>query len=378
MLNHNASGGMVVVTTDGGAGSSGKGALNSFLADKYNFHVATNNWMSNAGHFTELDDGTRILVQHIPSAFVNRDTELYINAGAAVDLGILFEEIIKIEKLGYPIKSRLTIHPCANVITQANKDLEKELIKSGSTFKGCGAAIAAKSMRQQKLAREYEELAPYIRERTFELNEGVTKGMRILVEGSQGIDLDLNHAEYPYCTSRQTHPTQLVADAGFPCQAVTNVIVNIRTNPIRISNESAATGEHCYTGNYWDAQEISWQDVAKQAGYEYEEFVIEYGKAMMTSVTKKIRRVFSFPRERMRFVHAMAGGLLPGSNLLYSLNFVNFVDRNVRGVRTMHEVLTPKINNWLQDNLYPVIGQDKLKWIRTGPKHSEIVELIGI
>lgn len=389
-FNCNAFGGMVVVTTDGGAGSSGKGSLNSWLADRYGFHLATNNWMSNAGHFTELDNGTRILVQHIPSAFVNPNVELYINAGAAIDLEILYAEITMLEELGYQIHHRLTIHPNANVITAANKQLEKDTIKTGSTFKGCGASVAAKAMRlkQQKLAKDYEELEGYIKDRTMELNAGVARGMRILIEGSQGMDLDLNHAEYPFTTSRQTHPTQLVADAGLPCQAVTNVIVNLRTNPIRISNESAATGEQCYTGNYWDAKEIGWEAVAKQAGYDdFHEFVAEYKSAMMTSVTKKVRRIFEWPKKRFAFIHAMAGGLLTQSHLLYSLNFVNFVDRTVKGVRTEEEVMTPKVVAWLHENFYPTVRQSwenpatagptecKLRWIRTGPRHSDIVEL---
>jgi hypothetical protein len=388
-LQTNASGGMLVVTTDGGAGSSGKGSLNSWIADKCTFHLAANNWMTNAGHYTELDDGTRILVQHIPSAFINKNTALYIDAGAAIDLKTLFAEVANLEALGFPIRERLTIHPLANVITEENKQYERDTIKTGSTFKGCGAAIAAKAMRltRQKLARDYEELRAFCKicDLTAELNIGIsTKGMRVLIEGSQGVDLDLNFAEYPYCTSRQTHPTQLVADAGLPCQAVTNVIINLRTNPIRISNESAATGEHCYTGNYWEAKEIGWEAVAKQAGYDnFDEFVEEYQYAMMTSVTKKVRRIFEFPIERARYVNALAGGLLPSSNLLYSLNFLNFVDRTIKGKTTVDEVLTPKVKQWLEDNLLAVIREngcdDKiwygLRWLRTGPRHSQIVEL---
>jgi len=384
----NASGGMLIITTDGGAGSGGKGSLNSWVADRHNFHLSTNNWMTNAGHYTELDNGTRILVQHIPSAFVNLNARLYINAGAAIDLKTLFDEVTHLEALGFPIRERLTIHPLANVITEDNRRYEKETIKTGSTFKGCGAAIAAKAMRlsAQRLVKDHEELREFceVKDLTVELNEGIArKGMRILIEGSQGMDLDLNFAEYPYCTSRQTHPTQLAADAGFPCQAVTNVIINLRTNPIRISNESAATSEHCYSGNYWDAKEISWEDVAKQAGYDnFDEFVGEYQYAMMTSVTKKVRRIFEFPVQRVRYINALAGGLLPDSHLLYSLNFLNFIDRTVKAKTTIDEVLTPKVKKWLADNLLPILASNNdgrawfgLRWLRTGPRHSQIVEL---
>lgn len=375
-FNTNNSGGKVVVTTDGGAGSSGKGCLNSWLADNYDFNLATNNWMPNAGHYTELDDGRRILVQHIPSAFVSPSIELYINAGAAINIDILMNEIKMLEDNGFEISNRLSIHPYANVITKDDVETEKRTIKSGSTFKGCGAALAGKTMRHnRKLAKDYDELSKFIADRTIEINENISKGMSILVEGSQGVDLDINHAEYPYCTSRQTHPTQLMADAGLSPQSVTNVIINLRTNPIRISNVSAADGEERYSGNYWDAKEISWDDVAKDAGWDNaEEFKERYGFAMLTSVTKKVRRVFEFPKNRMYYVHSMCGGLLNDNVLLYSLNFINFVDKNVEGVTSIDELMTEKVVNWLKENMYSLPNMN-LRWIRTGPKHSQIVEL---
>jgi adenylosuccinate synthase len=377
-LNKNSANGYVLITQDLGAGSSGKGAINAWLSDKYGFDLATNNYATNAGHFVELDNGIRILNQHICSAFINHNTQIYINAGASIDIMTLLNEIKTIESHGWNIRDRLTIHPFANVITEEDKEYERKTIKSGSTFKGCGAAAARKTMRipGQKLAKDYDELSPYIKDRTYEINEMISKGAKILIEGSQGVDLDINHAEFPYCTSRQTLPQQLVADAGIPFQAVTNIVANIRTNPIRINNQSAANpNEICYTGNYWDAKEISWQDIAKNAGFEtYEEFEKMYGFALMTSVTKKIRRVFEFPKERMKFCHAIVGGLMPNSNVLYSLNFINFIDKNVYGVINKDELMTQKVSKWLQDNLYPIIGYNSLKWIRTGPKHSQIVE----
>lgn len=145
---------------------------------------------------------------------------------------------------------------------------------------------------------------------------------------------------------------------------------------IRINNQSAANAdETCYTGNYWDAPEISWEIVAERAGYEsFDEFIEEYAFAMNTSVTNKIRRVFEFPKERMAFVHSLVGGRLPDcDNVLYSMNFMNFIDRNVKGVKTKEELLTPKINEWLKANLEPGI-RSRLCWIRTGPEHTEIVE----
>lgn len=406
MLFQNKFGGRVVVTADAMAGSSGKGCLNAWLADKrmsgVEFDIATNNWATNAGHFvqyyvkratnshlpcisdperTSHDEACqyetiRILNQHICSAFVCPNTLIYINAGSSIDLEVLDKEIKTIESYGYDIKNRLRIHPHANVITERDKEIEKNTITSGSTFKGCGAALARKSIREPgcKLAKDYDELAPYIKDMTMDLNDGIRKGMNILVEGSQGVDLDINHAEYPYTTSRQTHPSQLIADAGLPPNSVTNIIMNLRAHPIRINNTSAADGEHRFTGNYWDADETSWETIAIESGYRtYEEFIKDYEFALLTSVTKKIRRVFKFPIERMKYVNALVGGNLDDGVVKYAINFLNFVDKATYGVTDYDAVMTPKVVTWLRDNLYKVIAKKDLMIIRTGPYHHQSI-----
>lgn len=372
MLQDNKFGGRVVVTTDCMAGSSSKGSLNAWLADKYGFDLATCNWAPNAGHFVHLDNGVRILTQQIPSAFINENVQLYINAGSSIDLDILWKEIATLEDNGYNIKDRLTIHPHANIITEENRMVEKQILKTGSTFKGCGSASANKVMRQQRLAKDYDSLQPFIKNRTIEINESVRKGMKVLIETAQGIDLDLNHAEYPYCTSRSCTPSQSVTDSGLAPQSVSNVIINMRTNPIRISNISAADGENNYSGSYWDAKEITWKQVAEDAGYSYDEFMEKYEFALLTSVTKKIRRVFTFPKER--FYHNMNLTGFHYGNVLLSLNFVNFIDKNTYGVTTKDEVMTDKIKTWLHNNMDGYLN--KIHWIRTGPAHSQIVEFL--
>ncbi len=159
---------------------------------------------------------------------------------------------------------------------------------------------------------------------------------------------------------------------------ITNVILNLRTYPIRINNVSAADHKTiCYTGNYWDAKEITWNDVAIRAGWTPEEFTDRYDYALKTSVTNKIRRVFEFPVERMKYVDALNGGLLDDT-LLYSLNFINFIDKEVEGTSSVEKVCTDKVVAWLQNTLFKAIDKSRLKWIRTGPKHSQIVDLMKI
>ena len=61
--------------------------------------------------------------------------------------------------------------------------------------------------------------------------------------------------------------------------------------------------------------------------------------------------------------------------LRYSLNFINFVDKNVEGVTTREELMTNKVREWLNANMYYPYNTGMINWIRTGPRHSQIVEL---
>lgn len=342
-LNRNHAGGRVVVTQDGGAGSSGKGLLNQFMATQSGtpYDIATCNFMPNAGHTVVLSDGSRIVTQQIPSAFLDKDITLMLNAGSAIEPELLLKEIKMLDDLGYDVSSRLFIHPSAAIITEKDRLTEKELLKSGSTFKGCGAVSAAKVMRLAPLASSCDEISRWVKTDFQDyMLTALYNGCNILIEGAQGIDLDLNHGQYPYCTSRQTHPGQLIADACIPANMVSNIIINWRTHPIRISNESAADGTFRYSGDCFGAPEITWDDVAIEAGYTPEEFMSLYQQSLLTTVTRKVRRVFRFPTQRANYVFNLCGG--PGF-VINSLNFLNWVDRDADG-------MTDKVASWLDEN----------------------------
>jgi len=378
MFSKNQMGGTVVVTVDQAWGSSGKGALNSWIADKNQFDWAVDSFFTNAGHFTTLDDGTRILTQMLPSAFVNRNAKLYINAGAAVCLETLFAELKMLDDMGYQVSDRLVIHPHTNVIVQEDKDEEKRVlgIKTTSTMKGCGAAVARKSMRQGKVAKDYEELHRWIDpDVTMKLIKDISSGANVIFEVAQGCMLDLNHAQFPYTTSRQVHWPQIIADSGISPVAVSDVVINCRTHPIRINNKNAVTGNHCYSGDFWGAEEIDWPTVALEAGYaSYEEFAAKYEKSILTSVTKLPRRVARYSHDMARYVDAMSGGTMTPNIVSYSLNFLNFIDKEIDGAKTEEELLTSKVKAWLKNEFFAAIPNAKLKWVRTGILHSQIVE----
>ena len=144
---------MVTVVLDSQAGSCGKGKFIGYLAQADNADVAINNFMSNAGHTYVDDNGEKVMTQHLPTSLVNSNTSLVIGPGAAITPHILFQEIIKYSKaLG---NRKIIINPRAVVITDKHRKIEAEVLRSGSTFKGCGASQADKVMRQAMLFGEW-------------------------------------------------------------------------------------------------------------------------------------------------------------------------------------------------------------------------------
>ena len=106
-------GGLASMVIDGQFGSTGKGLIAAFLARHSPPTICTTNAAPNAGHTTILEDGTKFVCFHIPTAAViNPDAMIYLNSGAAINPEIFFEEI---ERLNIS-RDRIIIHPNAAVI----------------------------------------------------------------------------------------------------------------------------------------------------------------------------------------------------------------------------------------------------------------------
>ena len=180
----------ITIVIDGQAGSCGKGKICGYLVKKYNFSLSTNNWASNAGHTYVDDNGEKIVVSHLPIAMINPNCKLVLNAGCIITPEILFEEIRKYRKI---IGNRkVYIHPRAMIILEKHREEEKRIIKSGSTFKGCGCAQAEKIMRNPNiiLANEYFKKFPNDFRDIIEITDTAKMlnewNDNILIEGAQG------------------------------------------------------------------------------------------------------------------------------------------------------------------------------------------------
>lgn len=367
--------GKVYVVVDGQAGSCGKGKVVGYIAREMNADVCINNNTPNAGHTFMFDDGRKVITTHLPMAVVNPTTELLIGPGAAINPTTLLREIEQYSDL---LGNRTVyIHERAAIVTDEHRVIERGTIKSGSTFKGTAASLCEKMMRKQGvvLAKDYNWNTNKIKIFNDDLIIDILENDKsILVETSQGFDLDINHGlDYPHVTSRGCTVMQALADCGIPSNANVITYMVFRPYPIRISNQSEV-GE-VYSGDYDDSVEFQWEDIEAMSGCKN---LIEN-----TTVTKKIRRVFSFSYKR--FYHAVT---INNPNYLI-LNFAQHLDTRIQGisdVSKLNRLYKKKGNITYLEGTNPVLDFKKdiereygipIAYIGTGAKESEQIDLLG-
>ena len=257
----------VTIVVGGQFGSEAKGKVISFLSGEFDMAVRTG--APNAGH-TVYHNDKMYKLQQIPATFPNPACQLYIGAGALIDPEILARETRETKT-----SARLFIDLKAGILEPRHGQAEGELVKNiGSTGKGCGAALIDRINRGSfKLARDM--LQDYnLVDTAAGINAGLDAGKTLLVEGTQGFGLSLYHGDYPYVTSRDTTAANFLAEAGLSPLAVKDIILVIRTCPIRVAGNSGPL-----------PQETTWEALSKKAGKD----LIE-----RTTVTNKIRRVAAF------------------------------------------------------------------------------------
>lgn len=213
-------------------------------------------------------------LRQIPATFLNKNCSLFIGAGALIDPEVLAAEVAETGT-----QDRIIIDPQAGILEKKHCEQEGELVANiGSTGKGCGAALVDRIWRKDfKLAGEVLKDNYRIENVAGLLAKAVDDGKRILVEGTQGFGLSLYHGIYPYVTSRDTTAANFLAEAGLSPLTVKDIVLVIRTFPIRVAGPSGPL-----------KGETSWDVLTNKLGKE----VIE-----MTTVTGKVRRVAKFDPE---------------------------------------------------------------------------------
>lgn len=295
-------------------GSEGKGAAAAYAAvqsyENVSKLIVTTNAGVQSGH-TSIHNGKKRVLFHFPTfAVVLYDMfragaievnypPIYLNAGSILDPDVLMQEI---RDTGFPT-DQIFIHPNAAVITQECKDAEgrndSAQTKIASTRKGVGEALSRKVLRSGQIARDHPYLKQFVRR--IDLNERMRVGHSVLVEVPQGFSLGIDQPFYPHTTSRNCTVMQAMSDAGIHPEFYGTSMLVVRTYPIRVGNINRTVDGYGDTrdgmeqigfsgGAYPGQHELTWEQLGQPAE--------------ITTVTKRVRRVFEFSQRQL--IEAMA------------------------------------------------------------------------
>jgi len=294
----------VSVVIGGQFGSEGKGKVAHYFSQKFETVGVVRVGGTNSGHTVVSSNGTEYIFRMLPTAAIDPSIMSIMPSGSYIDPDILSSEI---RKIGIS-QDNLKIDPFAVIIDQAmiNEEQQFNLCERiGSTQSGTGAAVLKRLSRIKGIcfAKDCKELTPYIID-TKDLMRGLLNNNKhIIVEGTQGFGLSpINAPYFPYCTSRDTTVAGFLMEAGLSPFDVENVIMVIRTYPIRVSGNSGPL-----------PKETDWDSVTRSSGATND--LTEY-----TSATKRIRRVAEFDNDIVK------RAILVNQPNIIVLNHLDYID----------------------------------------------------
>jgi adenylosuccinate synthase len=253
-------------------GDEGKGKIVDLLAARADMVVRWHGG-NNAGH-TLVVNGEKTVLNLIPSGVLHPGKVCVLGAGMVIDPEILVREISGLRARGYLSDDRwLRVSDQAHLIMPYHRAIDharerlREAGAIGTTGRGIGPAYEDKMARTgirvgelfeedefaEALARNLREkngylesllgepplaidqileqfrsyrdqLAPFVADTGAEVRTAVARGARVLLEGAQGVLLDVDHGTYPFVTSSSCVPGGAAAGAGLPGRMIGRII----------------------------------------------------------------------------------------------------------------------------------------------------------
>jgi adenylosuccinate synthase len=263
-------------------GDEGKGKATDLLGGRVDYVVRYQGG-NNAGHTVVIDD-QKYALHLLPSGILSPDVVPVIGNGVVIDPAVLLSEIKGLNERGIDT-SKLKISTNAHLITPYHRTIDKVSerflgnSKIGTTGRGIGPAYADKinrigirvqdlydpSILRQKMESalrdknqiltkifnrkgidveevltEYLEygqiLRPYICDTGLLLNQALAAGKIILLEGSQGTLLDVDHGTYPFVTSSNPTAGGACTGSGIGPTKITTVIGIVKAYTTRVGS----------------------------------------------------------------------------------------------------------------------------------------------
>ena len=263
-------------------GDEGKGKATDLLGEKVDYVVRYQGG-NNAGHTVVIRD-QKYALHLLPSGILSPGVIPVIGNGVVIDPSVLFEEIKGLGERGIDT-SKLRISYNAHLITPYHRTIDKVSerflgnSKIGTTGRGIGPAYADKinrigirvqdlfdpSILRQKVEgalrdknqvlikvfnrkglevdevvdeylRYAELFKPYVDDTSLLLNRALDQGKNILLEGSQGTLLDVDHGTYPFVTSSNPTAGGACTGSGIGPTRISRVIGIIKAYTTRVGS----------------------------------------------------------------------------------------------------------------------------------------------
>jgi len=263
-------------------GDEGKGKATDLLGDRVDYVVRYQGG-NNAGHTVVIGD-QKYALHLLPSGILSPNVIPVIGNGVVIDPAVLLTEIKGLNERGIDT-SKLKISTNAHLITPYHRTIDKVSerflgkAKIGTTGRGIGPAYADKinrigirvqdlfdpSILKQKIEAalhdknqilikvfnrkgitveevlgEYlgyaEILKPYVVDTALLLDQALKSGKNVLIEGSQGTLLDVDHGTYPFVTSSNPTAGGASTGSGIGPTKITRVIGILKAYTTRVGS----------------------------------------------------------------------------------------------------------------------------------------------
>ncbi len=264
-------------------GDEGKGKATDLLGEQLQWVVRYQGG-NNAGHTVVLPNGDKFALHLIPSGILTPAVNNVIGNGVVVDPGVLLTELAGLEERGVDT-SRLLRSADAHLIMPYHVAIDKVTErflgakKIGTTGRGIGPCYqdkiarvgvraadvldekiltqkveAALEFKNQVLVKIYNRKAldpqqvvdevltqaegfkHRISDTRLELNLALERGETVLLEGSQGTLLDVDHGTYPYVTSSNPTSGGAAVGSGIGPTKITTVLGILKAYTTRVGS----------------------------------------------------------------------------------------------------------------------------------------------
>jgi len=198
-----------------------------------------------------------------------------------------------------------------------------------------------------RMAKNDDRLRQFVRPVVPFMRDLLSKGERIIIEGTQGFGLSLLHTpHYPYATSRDTSAAAFVSEAGLSPLDVDDIVLVIRTYPIRVGGNSGPL-----------PKETDWATVSNSS--ESFSKLVEF-----TSVTKTVRRVAAFDAD------VVLKSIAVNNPSTIVLNHLDYIDMSVSNGK-----LTSVCSEFIS-SVQNELGE-KIDFIGCGPSNIRRLSHVG-